>query len=138
MMYRAAASVGCDAYSGTAHMGDFRRLVAWQQANAYAVAVHAAFAGRKADAATGSRAQILRAVSSIPDALAEGCAKRSREELARYADIAYGSAKEVENQLIKARDLKILPARVAIELLRQGDEVTALCYALSRVPPNPS
>lgn len=119
-------------------MGDFKRLVAWQKGHAFALAVHRAFAGRRANAATGTRAQILRAVNSIPDALAEGCAKRSRRELARYADIAYGSAKEVENQLIKARDLKILPSPVAIELLRQGDEVTALCYALSRVPPNPS
>ncbi|HWH50609.1 MAG TPA: four helix bundle protein [Gemmatimonadaceae bacterium] len=117
-------------------MGDFRRLVAWQQANAYAVAVHAAFAGRKADAATGSRAQILRAVSSIPDALAEGCAKRSREELARYADIAYGSAKEVEGQLIKARDLGLLSATEAEDLLRLGDRVSRLCFGLAR-PPKP-
>jgi four helix bundle protein len=112
--------------------------VAWQKAHAYALAVHAAFAGRRANAAIGTRAQILRAVNSIPHALAEGCAKRSRRELARYADIAYGSAKEVENQLIKARDLRILPTDVATELLNQGDAVTALCYALSHVPPNAS
>ena len=117
-------------------MGDFKQLVAWQKAHAYALAVHGAFAGRRANVATGSRAQILRAVNSIPDSLAEGCAKRSRRELARYADIAYGSAKEVENQLIKARDLRILSTDVAAELLHQGDTVSALCYALSRVPPN--
>ena len=117
-------------------MGDFKRLVAWQAAHAYALAVHSAFAGRRANVLTGGRAQIIRAVNSIPDALAEGCAKRSRRELARYADIACGSAKEVENQLIKARDLKILSPSEAAELLRQGDRVTALCFALSRVPPD--
>jgi four helix bundle protein len=130
----AAAAVSCDDYFGSATMGDFKRLVAWQQANSYVIAVHAAFAGRRADAATGSRAQILRAVSSIPDALAEGCASRSREELARYADIAYGSAKEVESQLIKARDLGILSATEADDLLRLGDRVSKLCFGLSRSP----
>jgi four helix bundle protein len=131
------ASLGRPVTWGAA-MGDFKRLAAWQKPHAYALAVHGAFAGRRPNAATGTRAQILRAVNSIPDALTEGCAKRSRRELARYADIAYGSAKEVENQLIKARDLRILSDDVAAELLRQGDAVTALCYALSRIPSNAS
>ena len=117
-------------------MGDFKRLVAWQKAHAYALAVHKAFAGRRANELTGGRAQIIRAVNAIPDNLAEGCAKRSRRELARYADMAYASAKEVENQLIKARDLEILSPTIAAELLRQGDQVTALCFALSRLRPD--
>ena len=81
----------------------------------------------------GFRAQILRAVSSIADNLAEGCAKRSRRELARYADDAYASSKEVENDLIRARDLGILERRLAEDLLAQGDEVSRLCFGLSRI-----
>jgi four helix bundle protein len=57
-------------------MGDFRRLIAWQKANAYALAVHAAFKGRIGSRAPGLRGQILRAVDAVPDNLAEGCAKR--------------------------------------------------------------
>lgn len=117
-------------------MGDFRRLVAWQKAHAFALAVHAAFKGRRANASPGMRSQVLRAVSSVPDALAEGCAKRSRQELARYADIAYGSAKEVESQLLKARDLRILSRTEAEDLLRRGDEVCRLCFGLARRPPD--
>ena len=75
-------------------MGDFKQLIAWQKAHAFALAVHAAFKGTKAHVSPGFRAQILRAVSSIADNLAEGCAKRSRRELARYADDAYASSKE--------------------------------------------
>ncbi|MGH7623283.1 MAG: four helix bundle protein [Gemmatimonadaceae bacterium] len=116
-------------------MGDFKRLVAWQEGHAFALAIHRAFAGRRANALTGGRAQIIRAVNSIPDNLAEGFAKRSRRELARYAEMAYASAKEDENQLIKARDLEILTPAVAAELLRKGGRVTALCFALSRLPP---
>src|SRR5215475_14973429 len=89
-------------------MGDFRRLIAWRKANAFALAVHAAFKNVTTKVSPGMRAQILRAVSSIPDNLAEGCARGSRRELARYADTAYSSAKEVENDLIRARGLGMI------------------------------
>src|SRR5207249_3522861 len=79
------AAVGVIVWLG-GHMGDFRKLTAWQKGHAFSMAVHAAFVGRKANKAPGLRAQILRAADSIPDNLAEGCAKRSRRELAKYAD----------------------------------------------------
>ena len=116
-------------------MGDFRKLIAWQKAHALMIAVHAAFSGRIAHTAPGLRAQILRAVKSIPDNLAEGCAKRSRRELARFGDMAYGSAKEVMNQLIQARDLGILSRSQFEDLATRCDEVCRLCFALSRIPP---
>ena len=97
------------------------------------MAVHAALEGNRAHVSPGFRAQILRAVNSIADNLAEGCAKRSRRELARYADDAYASSKEVENDLIRARDLGILERRLAEDLLTQGDEVSRLCFGLSRI-----
>ena len=114
-------------------MGDFKKLVAWQKANALALAVHAAFKGTRAHVSPGFRGQILRAVNSIGDNLAEGCAKRSRRALARYADDAYASSKEVENDLIKAQGLGILGRSIAEDLLRQSDEVSRLCFGLSRV-----
>jgi four helix bundle protein len=96
------------------------------------LAVHAAFRRVDAHKSPGLRAQVLRAVNSIPDNLAEGCAKPSRRELAKYADTAYASAKEVENHLIRARDLRMV-ARTTIEhLLWQSDDVCRLCFALSR------
>ena len=117
-------------------MGDFKRLIAWQKAHAFGIAVHAAFNGRRTTAAPGLRGQILRAVSSIPDNLAEGGGKRSRLALAGYAETAYASAKEVENDLIKTRDLGILPRALCEDLLRQGDEVARLCFGLTRPPPS--
>lgn len=116
-------------------MGDFKRLIAWQKAHAFGLAVHAAFKGRRTAAAPGFRAQILRAVNSIPDNLAEGCGKRSRQALASYAETAYSSSKEVENDLIKSRDLGLLPRTLCEDLLKQGDEVSRLCFSLTRVPP---
>lgn len=117
-------------------MGDFKRLIAWQKAHAFVLAVHDAYRGRRTNIAPGLRSQVLRAVSAIPDNLAEGCAKRSRRELARFADMAYASAKEVENNLIKSHDLQILSRAVYEQLMKQCDEVCRLCFALSRIPPD--
>ena len=113
-------------------VGDFKRLIAWQKAHAFSIAVHAAYRGRRANVSPGLRSQILRAVKSISDNLAEGCAKRSRLELGRYADMAYASAKEVENDLIESRALSILSRAVFEDLSRQCDEVARLCFALAR------
>ena len=73
-------------------------------------------------------------MNSISDTLAEGCAKRSRAELARFADMAYASAKEVENHLIKSRDLGILAANLVTDLFVQSDGVCRLCFGLARSP----
>ena len=116
-------------------MGDFKKLRAWQEAHSFDIAMHKAFIGRRTDIAPGLRRQILKAASSIPDNLAEGCGFRSRRELAKYANQSYSSAKEVENDLIKCRDLDILPSTVAEDLLRQCDGVAGLCYSLTIVPP---
>ena len=40
-------------------MGDFKKLVAWQKAHAFALAVHSAFKGTKSYVSPGLRGQIL-------------------------------------------------------------------------------
>lgn len=113
-------------------MGDFRQLVAWQEGNALANALHAAFSSRRSDAYPGLRDQVLRAAASVPANLAEGCAKRSRLELARFADMAYASAKEVESHLERARGARALSNEQFAILSAQADRVAKLCFGLAR------
>ena len=120
-------------------MGDFKKLIAWQKANELARDIHSAFRRRRAGDYTGLRAQILRAAQAVPANLAEGCGKRSRKELARFAETAYTSVKEVEANLVLSRDVDIL-ARAEFEYLtRKTDEVARLCFGLmrDRPPPDP-
>ena len=77
-------------------MGDFKKLIAWQKAHAFMLAVHRAFRGRHMTAAApGFRAQLLRAVSWIPDNLAEGCGRRSRKALASFAETSYSRRRKL-------------------------------------------
>ena len=46
--------------------------------------------------------------SSIPTNIAEGCGREGRNELARFLQIAMGSASELQYQLLLARDLNML------------------------------
>lgn len=53
-------------------------------------------------------AQIRRAVVSIPSNIAEGYGRRSHKEYLQFYAIAYGSALEVETQLIISRELNFI------------------------------
>ncbi len=121
-------------------MGDFKRLVAWQEGSGLALDIHSAFGDRASRQYPGLRAQILRAVASIASNLAEGCAKRSRRDLARFAEMAYASAKEVECQLLLAHDARILTDERFASLSSRTDLVAHLCFGLTRMrdnsPPN--
>ena len=117
-------------------MGDFRKLIGWQKARLLTRDLYSAFKGRRMGEFPGLRAQILRAADSVQSNLAEGCAKGSRRELARFAEMAYASIKEVESRLIQARDAHLLPPSIHADLATKTDEVARICFALSRVPPN--
>jgi four helix bundle protein len=59
---------------------------------------------------TGSiiHGQIVRAVMSVPANIAEGSAKRSDRDFARFIRIALGSATETESHLMIANDLELI------------------------------
>jgi four helix bundle protein len=116
----------------TSRMRDFRKLIVWQKSHRLALCVHSAVRAFPARPHAGLSNQITRAAASIPANIAEGCGKSSDAEMARYADIALGSAKELENHLILARDLGPL-APIAFEALEtQLDEVRRMLFAFSR------
>ena len=115
-------------------MGDFRKLLAWQQGHELARDVHLVFSVRASRGYPGLRAQLLRAAAAIPATLSEGCAKRSRKELARFAEMAYASAKEVESHLLLSRDVGLLSEANFTTLATQTDRVARLCYGLTKTP----
>ena len=114
-------------------MGDFRRLEAWQKSRELAADLNRLLPVGSLKAHPGMRSQILRAADSIPSNLAEGCAKNSRMELARFAETAYASAKELLNHLILCHDRGALSTEEFDDLIARTDRVARLCYGLQRM-----
>ena len=114
-------------------MGDFRRLEAWQKSRELAADLNRLLPVGSLRAHPGMRSQILRAADSIPSNLAEGCAKNSRFELARFAETAYASAKELLNHLILCHDRGAIGTQEFDDLVTRTDRVARLCFGLQRM-----
>ena len=84
---------------------DFRKVEAWERAHALTLRVYRATSGFPGNERFGLVSQMRRACASIPTNVAEGCGRSTKSELARFIDIATGSASEVEYQLLLAKDL---------------------------------
>nr|WP_293076579.1 four helix bundle protein [Moorena sp. SIO3H5] len=59
----------------------------------------------------GLTSQIRRSCVSIPANIAEGCGRNGVAELARFLQIAMGSASELEYHLLLAHDLNLIKAQ---------------------------
>jgi four helix bundle protein len=111
---------------------DFTKLIVWQRALALGTQVVNAIPPSAARRVPGLRAQIVRAALSIAQNIAEGCGKRSPADLARFVDIAAGSAMELRCQLIQARDLRILSAERYAEFEAEVQEILKMLNSLAR------
>lgn len=56
----------------------------------------------------GLSSQILRAASSIPLNIVEGCGRSSEKDFAHFLDISLGSAHELEYCILLAKDLTFI------------------------------
>ena len=97
-------------------MQDFRGLRVWQKAHEVVLAIYGASGTFPASELHGLTSQIRRASVSIPSNIAEGCGRGTNAELAQFAQIAMGSASEVEYQLLLAQDLGFLDANTYSKL----------------------
>lgn len=89
-------------------MQDFKKLLVWQRAHSFALTIHRVTrtVGRRDNA--GVVGQIRRASQSISANIAEGCGRESNADLARFLQIAVGSASEVESHLQFLIDARLL------------------------------
>ncbi len=91
-------------------MQDFRKLSVWEKAHRLTLRVYGVTERFPRTETFGLALQMRRSSSSIPTNIAEGCGRGSNPDMARFLQIAMGSASELEYQLILARDLIYLPA----------------------------
>jgi four helix bundle protein len=112
-------------------MQDFTKLKVWQKAHRLAIDLKREIDRGPRWDFPGLRGQTLKAAGSIGDTIAEGCGKGSQLELARYADMSAGSAKELLAQLVRARDLGFLSGRKFEEFERRIEEIRRMLWSLA-------
>lgn len=102
---------------------DFRELKVWEKAHHLTLALYKVTQHFPKEELYGLTSQIRRAASSIPANIAEGCGKGSDNELARYMQIAMGSASELEYHILLSKDLEYIEQKTYQDLVVRVIEV---------------
>jgi four helix bundle protein len=110
-------------------MRDFRELKVWWKGHRLTLDVYEATAGFPREEVYGLTAQLRRSCVSIPANIAEGCGRSGDAELARFMQIAMGSASELEYHLLLAHDLNLLDDQGYEKLSGRAVEVKRMLSA---------
>lgn len=111
---------------------DFRKVRVWEKAHELTLKVYRVTTGFPNNERYGIVSQIRRACASIPTNIAEGCGRSSQMELARFIDIATGSASEVDYQLQLALDLGYLDECCHADLTKRVVEVRRMLISFNK------
>lgn len=97
-------------------MQDFRKLEVWNLGHELTLHVYKVVAKFPGEERFDLTSQIKRSASSIPANIAEGCGRKSNNELAHFCYIAMGSASELDNHFELAKKLSYMDESTAAEL----------------------
>jgi four helix bundle protein len=87
---------------------DFKKLEVWERGHRLTLKVYGVTAAFPREETYGLTSQMRRSCAAIPANIAEGCGRGSNADLARFLQIALGSASELENHLLLAQDLTFI------------------------------
>jgi four helix bundle protein len=88
----------------------FEDLIVWQKSHALVLRVYKLSATFPRQEIYGLTSQMRRCDVSVPSNIAEGFAKRSRTDKARFYNVAQGSLEELRYYFILSRDLGYIAA----------------------------
>ncbi|WP_439651392.1 four helix bundle protein [Mesonia aestuariivivens] len=71
-----------------------------------------------------------RSASSIPTNIAEGCGRNSDKDFLRFLYFAFGSANEIEYQIILSIDLKFIKQEKGKNILQDIEEIKKMLNSL--------
>ena len=111
-------------------MKDFRKLTVWNKAHCLVLVAYEATRQFPSEERFGLTSQLRRACVSIPTNIAEACGRNSDGELARFLEIAMGSASETEYLLMLSHDLTYLDQPVLDHLTADVTEIKRMLAAL--------
>ena len=110
----------------------FEELKAWQLSRQLVRDLYAVSRVGDLSLDWGFRNQLSRAALSIMNNIAEGFARNSDREFARYLDIARGSATEVKSMLYAALDIGYISQQQFEQLAQGTNQTLSAISGLSR------
>ncbi|MCK4530706.1 MAG: four helix bundle protein [Candidatus Marinimicrobia bacterium] len=110
----------------------FEKLDVWKLTRVFQKDIYKITKSFPKDEIKGLREQIRRAAISVSSNIAEGSAKFSRKDFARYIQISFGSLMEVLNQLYAALDLLYIDEKQFYYLKKQIHQISIKLSALRR------
>jgi len=113
-------------------MEDFKDLKVWMKAHELTMHIYERTSSFPREEIYGLTSQMRRAAGSIGANIAEGCGRRSDPEMKRFVQIARGSASELEQHLLLAKDLKFLNEVEFGDFERQTHEVQRMLAGLAQ------
>src|SRR5699024_6523459 len=111
-------------------MRNFRKLSVWEKSHQLTLDIYKSTTNFPKEERYGLTSQMRRSPASIPTNIAEGCGRDSQPQFVRFLSIASGSASELENQIILAKDLKFLNSKNYKQLTSNVTEVKRLLTSL--------
>ena len=110
-------------------MINYRDIKVWQRAHALTLRVYKLSVSFPPSELYSLTSQMKRAAYSIPMNIAEGCGKSTDPDLARFMDIAAGSASELDYQFLLAKDLSFINNQVYEEVSSELTEIRKMLTA---------
>jgi four helix bundle protein len=111
-------------------MKNFKELNVWRKAHENVLAIYKISKAFPKDEVYCLTSQLRRAAISVPANLAEGCGKKTDKDFARYVQISFGSAQEVEYLIFLAFELGYYPFEEFKNLDKKVNEVKAMLLGL--------
>jgi len=90
------------------YIKSYKELIVWQKSIQLVTKTYLLTRDFPKSEQYGLVSQMRRSAISIPSNIAEGYGRRSAKEYAQFYSIAYGSALELETQLIVCKELKFI------------------------------
>jgi len=115
----------------------FEKLIVWQKAKQLGLAIYKTTPSFPTDEKFGLVSQIRRSAISVSSNLAEGSARQSGKDKARFSEIAYSSLIEVLNQLIISLELNYISEKTYNNLRLHIEEISRMINALRKTQLNP-
>ena len=112
-------------------MHDYKKLNVWQKSILFATEVYRCTRTFPKSEIYGLRSQIRSCVISISSNLAEGAGRQSRKEFRYFQHISYGSACELDTQLIIAKNLGYLSQTDFNRLSSELEELQKMLFKLA-------